>query len=276
MSLEFEFQQQFNPLNQQLLSSDATFSGSEMYESMIALEPLAKKIGSDSQELLELYNALSLLQKKRGETEDQITYSKAALAIQQIRNTLNIHDHLLLANRLMSALEENEEWEEAVFYSETVCNLSEQDPELSQSQKIHLKQQRGYLLHEVGQYQDAIKINLATLDLAEKEFGENAEELISLLTNIAQNYYALGNFVESEKILTRALIIAREQQDDDQQFEMLFQLGVLAHEAGNPTLAKSRFMEYRELAETLDDEFYLEQADNIMQEFAKRLANLTH
>lgn len=272
MSLQQEFAQQFSPLNETLIDSYATFSGSKMYADLTALEPLAQTIGPNSSELLQLYNALSLLQKKRGEIDEQISYSKAAVKIQMLTGGLPLHDYVLLLNRLIEGLQEEEAWDDALIYSDLLVELIDQDAELDNSQKLYLKQKRGYLLHEAGRYVDALELNLSILNQAEKEFGKDASELYSLLTNIAQNFYELDEFDKAEEFLTRNLKLAEEHEDEDQQFEMLFQLGVLAFESDEPEQARAIFNQYTELADKLDDDYYREKAQDLMSELEERIA----
>lgn len=272
MSLQQEFAQQFSPLIETLHDSYATFSGSQMYADLTELEPLAQEIGPHSAELLRLYDALSLLQKKRGDLEDQITYSKAAIKIQMLTATLPLHDHLLLLNRLIEGLEEEEAWDEALDYSDMLIDLLDQDAELDNSQKLYLKQKRGFLLHEAGRFVDALELNLAILNQAEKEFGKDASELYGLLTNIAQNFYELDEFDKAEEFLTRNLKLAELHEDDDQKFEMLFQLGVLAFESDTPEQARTFFTQYAALADSLDDDYYREKAEDLMSELEERIA----
>lgn len=272
MSLKQEFAQQFSPLNETLIDSYATFSGSKMYADLTALEPLAQEIGHHSSELLQLYNALSLLQKKRSEIDEQISYSKAAVKIQMLTGGLQLHDYVLLLNRLIEGLQEEEAWDDALDYSDMLMDLLDQDTELDNSQKLYLKQKHGFLLHEAGRFVDALEANLGILHLAEKEFGKDASELYSLLTNIAQNFYELDEFDKAEEFLTRNLKLAEAHEDEDQQFEMLFQLGVLAFESDEPEQARAIFTRYAELADKLDDDYYREKAQDLMSELEERIA----
>lgn len=272
MSLQQEFNRQFSPLTEVLFDSHATFSGSKMYADLTALEPLAQTISPNSSELLQLYNALSLLQKKRGEIEEQISYSRAAVKIQMLTAGLPLHDYVLLLNRLIEGLQEEEAWDDALIYSDLLMPLIDQTAELDNSQKLYLKQERGFLLHEAGRFVDALELNLSTLNQAEKEFGKDASELYGLLTNIAQNFYELDEFDKAEEFLTRNLKLAEAHEDDDQQFEMLFQLGVLAFESDEPEQARTIFTRYAELAEQLDDDYYREKAEDLMSELEERIA----
>lgn len=269
MSLE-EFTKNFEPLNNTLLNEEGSFSGSAMYEDLMELEPLAKKIGLQSEALLKLYNALSLLQKKRGDTEDQIRFSQQALAINQQLQSLSINDQVLLYTRIIEGHEDEGEWEQAIEACIQQSPLADQDPELSLSQRLFLYQKQGYLLHEASRYQEALDLNLQTLSKAETDFGNDAEDIIYVLINIAQNQFELGQFIETESSLQRALSIARELDTADQEFEMLFQLGVLAHETGDNETAQAYFLQYQALAEEQEDEDYIERANILLEDLASK------
>lgn len=270
MSLEIEFTQKFESLNSILLDEQASFSGSAMYEDLMELEPLAKQIGLQSEALLKLYNALSLLQKKRGDTEDQIRFSQQALEINQQTQSLSINDQVLLYTRIIEGFEDEGEWDQAIEAAILQSPLADRDPELSKSQRIFLYQKHGYLLHEAARYQEALDLNLQTLQQAEKTFGEHAEGIIYLLINIAQNQFELGKFTETESSLKRGLVLARKLDTADQEFEMLFQLGVLAHETGDDKTAESYFLQYQALAEELEDDDYIERANILLEDLASK------
>ena len=77
----------------------------------------------------------------------------------------------------------------------------------------------------------------------------------------------LINLLEREN-----LKLAELHEDDDQKFEMLFQLGVLAFESDTPEQARAIFTQYAELADKLDDDYYREKAEDLMSELEERIA----
>jgi hypothetical protein len=59
-------------------------------------------------------------------------------------------------------------------------------------------------------------------------------------------------------------------QDSDIELDTLFQLGVLAHEAGQPTEARALFQQRVDIARAKDDEDLLDDALATLAEFEER------
>ncbi len=264
------FTKKFNPLRSKILDEDAQFSGSQMLTDLIALEPLATSVGAQSAELTNLYSMLSLLQFKRSLTEPAARYGELALKTNATSKALPIEEVVRTHNRLRKIYEDDDDFKRALPHAQSAVALSASDTSLTATQRLSLRESLGYLQHEAGQYALALETNRATLLDAEKVYAIDAIELAPVLTNIAQNLHASKNPVSAKPYLERVLKIARKHNDIQREFNMHFQLGVLAYEDRNEALAKRHFEDCMRVANNANDDDMRESARGYLKQLPEK------
>jgi tetratricopeptide (TPR) repeat protein len=264
------FAKKFNPLHSKILDEGTQFSGSQMFTDLVALEPLAASIGVQSAELTNLYSMLSLLQLKRRLTEPAARYGELAVKINTTSKALPLDEVVLLHNRLRKIYEDDDDFKRALPHAQSAVALSANDKSLTATQRLGLRESLGYLQHETGQYVHAIETNRTTLLDAEKIYRIDDIELTTVLTNIAQNLHASKNPAAARPYLERVLKIARKHNDVQREFNMLFQLGVLAYEERNEALAKRYFEDCMRVANKANDDDMRASARGHLKQLAEK------
>jgi ribosomal protein L28 len=265
-----EFAGRFNPLRSKLLDENARFSGSQMLAALTALVPLATSIGKQSAELTSLNNMLSLLQFKRNVPEQSARYAEQALKLNVSSKALPVDELIRTHTRLRTIYENENDFKRALPHAQSAVTLSLNDDTLTASQRLGLRESLGFLLHETGQYSIAWDTNRKTLVDAERLFGADAEELGTLLINMAQNLHALRDLSSVAPYLERALKIARKHNNTKREFNLNFQLGVLAYEDSNDVLAKRFFDECMKVADRADDDELRKSARNYLKDLKEK------
>jgi tetratricopeptide (TPR) repeat protein len=266
------FAERFAELQATLHDPDARFSGSQMLEDLLALLPLAQAIGDASPELCRLYAELASLQGKRGDDEEQLRYGQMSLRIDSTQSVLPVEQRLRLHYGVANAAGELEHVDIAIEHLRAAIVLAPADASLDQRQRFGIRQSLGFWLHDSGRFDEALVHNAALLADAQAEFGEDEPELTGILTNLAQNAYELGDFERSEAYLQSCRALAERHGKDDVLFEMLFQLGVLAHERVNSAAALGYFEQRLAFARQQGDEYLMERAQDDLDEFHQREA----
>lgn len=110
--------------------------------------------------------------------------------------------------------------------------LAKRSPGHTEDNRLGMQQELGYVLHEAGEYEEALRVNRETLAGGERLHGATDPRLKTVHVNIAQNLHALGRRDEIETHLKTALTMSRASSQIDWEQDMLFQLGVLAFETG--------------------------------------------
>ena len=115
---------------------------------------------------------------------------------------------------------------------------------ITEDQRLGIRQQLGFVLHEADRFSEALEINLALLPEGEALHGRDSDLLRGIITNIAQNLHALGRKDEADPYLARAIALAKSAGKVWNEQGLLFQRGVLAFERGRHDDAR-RFMRER-------------------------------
>jgi tetratricopeptide (TPR) repeat protein len=264
------FARKFEPLQSKMLDDNGRFSGSQMLADLMALETEAKAIGMQSAELTRLYSMLSLLQLKRNVHDEAARFGELALKANAASKALTVDDAVRTHERLRKIYQNDEDYKQALTHAQRAVALAPSNKELTEAQRLGLQVSLGFLLHETTQYALALQTNRKTLQEAEKIYAADANELYSLLINIAQNLHATNNPAEAKTYLERVLRIARKHKDTEREFDMLFQLGVLAYEDNNDATAKRYFNECLQVANKAKDDELRDKARGYLKQLADK------
>lgn len=142
------------------------------------------------------------------------------------------HEHAAITGEGASHSVAADQYEQAAILAD---DLSEYDDD----QRAGIREMQGYELHEAERYAEALAVNLGVLALGERLFGMYDPKLRSVLTNLAQNLYALGRKGEAESYLIRVQAIAEAEGDLRTVQDILFQRGVLNYELGRSDQART-------------------------------------
>ena len=270
-----EFRERIAPVRALLLDPDATFGASRMYEELVALDRLAAALGEASAERIEVLDLLSLLQSKRAAHEDVVAYGKRALALDRDRRTLAPHARALLHHRIALAATETGDHDSAIAHFRECAAMAAHDPAFDAAQRLGLRQSIAHVLHEAGYYEAAADENRVLLAAAEREFGAEDARLTGVLNNLAQNLYKLGRPGEATPLLQRRLALADAAGKYEIALDTLFQLGVLAFEAGRLDAARTLMAERAARARAAGDAAGVRAAEDDLAELESRAAAST-
>lgn len=142
-------------------------------------------------------------------------------------------------------------------YRRALAVLEAQSPEESDA-KLGTLEKIGYCLHENGQFAEAYASNQGLLARGEKFFSPVDPVLGSVLTNLANNAYDLGDYPQAQAYLERGYAICA--QVPEQAYEFMFQLGVLSAETGQTDRAMEWFQRQLAMAELLESPDHIEEA----------------
>ena len=232
-------------LRKEVYDPEARFSRSQMLSELRALETAADRLGGAADSLRTILLMIGLIESKGGETRNVIDAFTRALAIEGTA-PLSAERLARTHHMLASHLQDQKQFERAAeHYREAVRFMAEaKHPDFTEDARLGTGQDLGYVLHEAGQFQQALDNNLAVLAGGERLHGADNTLLRSVITNIAQNLHALGRKPEAEPYLKRALGMARAEGKVWNEQNLLFQLGVLAFETGRDDAAR-RYMSER-------------------------------
>ncbi len=213
-----------------------------------------------------------MIDQKAARPGPSIKVSVEALRIDDVHPFLSPHERLMTNYRVASQAKDEGDCRTAASYYERTLPLAVADAALTDSQRLSLRGDLGYCLHEVGRYADARAVNRALLDDAARVFGPGDRRLLPVLVNLAQNDYDLHEPEAARADLDRMLALATALHDAGHVDTALFQLGVLAYEGGRADEAR-RLMGHRlALAEASGDADRIHAARRDLDELERKLA----
>lgn len=271
-----KFARRFTPLRDTVYDAEAMFSGSAMSQDLEALLPLAEKVGPESSELADLLWLQFVVYGKRQRDSEGLPLGLRALAIRSARGSLTPTDRYEQHYALGKSALQAEEYDTAVNHLQQAVEWSSHananaNARLSLEQKLGIREETGYALHEAGRYAEALAHNQQLLADAQIAFGTATDERLSgVINNLAQNAYELDDPLQANTYLQQRLTLGQALQDNDIILDTLFQQGVLAHEAGDETLARSLFEERIAIARATGDEDLLEDAQDRLDELISK------
>ncbi|MEO7887993.1 MAG: tetratricopeptide repeat protein [Polaromonas sp.] len=267
-----QFAQRFNPLRETVYDADAMFSGSTMSEDLAALRPLAEGFGAESTELAELLWLQFVVYGKRQMDDEGLPLGLRALAIRTAPGKLGPSDryeqHYAIGKSALRA----EDYDSAIEHLRQAAQWADHEgATLSIDQKLGIREEIGYALHEAGRFAEALAQNQQLLADALAAFSSETDARLSgLINNLAQNAYELDDHAQAQRYLQQRLALGQALKDDGIVLDTLFQQGVLAHESGNGALAHTLFQQRVAIAQASGDEDLIEEAEATLAELAER------
>ena len=267
-----EFARRFNPLRDTVYDASAMFSGSAMSADLAALRPLAEGLGAESSELAQLLWLQFIVYSKRQMDDEGLPLGLRALAIRSALSDLTPTDRYEQHYAIGESALQSEEFDTAIEHLRQSAHWADHEgATLSAEQKLGIREEIGYALHEAGRFAEALAHNQQLLADARRAFGSDVDARLSgLINNLAQNAYELGDLAQAQRHLQQRLALGQALKDDGIVLDTLFQLGVLAHEAGDSPLARSLLQQRVAMAHASGDEDLLEEAQATLAELAER------
>lgn len=266
------FAKKFNPLRDTVYDAGGMFSGSQMSADLAALQPLAEAVGSDSAELADLLWLQFVVFRKRQRDTEGLPLGLRALAMRAARGELKPSERYEQHYALGEAALQAEDYGTAVEHLQQSAHWADHEgATLSIDQKLGIREEIGYALHEAGRFAEALAHNQQLLADAQGAFGSATDERLSgLINNLAQNAYELDDTAQAQHYLQQRLALGQALKDDAIVLDTLFQQGVLAHEGGDSALARSLFEQRVAIAQAGGDEDLIDEAQATLDELAER------
>ena len=290
------FEKRFAPLYAAVFTEGGRFSGSAMSADLQALEPILKRTKAPALDFFRLYYTQATLFSRRGmPSEADVAAQKAITAMPKPSDPQWAYQHLELSIASIRWLAEGGRYEAALKQAQTLITRyplqeiarlpaqmrwdnSTPIPQAAdyptQLQILGVYEDLGYVLHEQGQYRQALQANQQLLPVARERLlalGETPR-LRGLLANLAQNSYMLGQVDAARNYLQERLQIAISAGDHDTVYDSYFQLMVLAHEQNQPQQAQQWLSAYAQYARAQGHSDHLARAEQLRDELNGREA----
>ncbi|KQO15872.1 hypothetical protein ASF16_14715 [Acidovorax sp. Leaf78] len=267
-----QFAQRFNPLRDTVYDEGAMFSGSAMSADLAALRPLAEGLGAESSELAQLLWLQFVVYSKRQMDDEGLPLGLRALAIREALGDLTPTDRYQQHYAIGESALQSEEYDTAIEHLRQSAQWADHaDAVLSMEQKLGIREEIGYALHEAGRFAEALAHNQPLLVDAQSAFGSAQDARLSgLINNLAQNAYELGDHPKAQQYLAQRLALGQALHDDDIVLDTLFQQGVLAHEGGDSALARRLFQQRVAIAHASGDDDLLAETEATLAELTER------
>lgn len=290
------FEKRFAPLYAAVFSEGGRFSGSAMSADLQALEPILKRTKAPALDFFRLYYTQATLFNRRGmPSEAGLAAQKAITAMPKPSDPQWAYPHLELSIASVRWLAEGERYEAALKQVQTLAvryplqqiaklptqmrwDNSTPIPQAAdyptQLQVLGIYEDLGYVLHEQGQYRQALQANQRLLPVARERLQAMGEtpRLRGLLANLAQNSYMLGQVDAARNYLQERLQIALGAGDHATVYDSYFQLMVLAHEQNDPQQARQWLGTYEQYARAQGHSDQLARAQQLRDELNGREA----
>lgn len=186
--------------------------------------------------------------------DEAMRQGQAALTIDGAHPFLTASERLYLNYNLGQMAEDAEEYGVAIEAYRRALALVGADPAVDAAQRFGVQESLAFCLHEAGRFEEARRLNEATLEGETKLAGPDSIKLAVVLNNLAQNQYSLKDTVAARSTLDRLLMIATRAKDGARVDSTLFQLGVLAFEGGQVDEARRLMTRRLRLAQASHDQ----------------------
>ena len=235
-----------------------------------SLESDAKKIGEDSIELGKInFHIGFLLSNKMFDKEESRDRISFALRINE-KNTFLTQKEILAATELLTGLYiELGLHEDAIKCLEKIQGIAK-DGSFDSDIRLGVLSQSGFYYHELGMYNEALKLNLSILEEAEEIYGPLDSKLINVTRNISENYYCLNKIEDSTRYQNKVIALAQHNNNSEIEVESLFKLGVLNYESGNIKKSKEYLLKSLDVANNSGDESLISFAKSNLDELANK------
>lgn len=255
--------QRLKELHRMIMDPARTFSASATLRELEELEARLSPLPTEAQGELSYIRGFILY--RTGRAEEALRPSLEALRIDASQPFLPASERPSFLYSVAQQAEEAAEWDIAIDAYTQVIPWFDADPELSESQRLGTRERLAFCLHEAGKYDEAFAINERILASGVQLFGPDSEDLLVVITNLAQNAYKLGDLGKAKSFLSRRLDIALKHEVAFHIDDALFQLGVVAYEQGQPDVAEMFMQRRLELARDSDDPWRIEEAEEALE-----------
>lgn len=236
-----------------VLDPKREFSISRTLAELDEIETTIKGTGPDSPERGELNYLRGFIHYKAKRPEQSLPPSVEAIRIDDAAPFLPPALKLKFVYNVATQAAELGRWPLAVTHYRKSLALFPSDPDTTEDQRLGTMQELAYCLHEAKQFAEAKAVNEEVLAGGERLHGAESDKLITVLNNLAQNVYGLGDLEAPRPLLERRLAIALKHGEDEAAEDTLFQLGVLAFETGRKDEAETLMKRRLAMAEASRD-----------------------
>lgn len=266
------FAKKFNRLRRTVYDAKSMFSGSRMSADLAALQPLAEAVGADSDEMADLLWLQFVVFHKRQQDTEGLPLGLRALAMRAAKGGLTPTERYEQHYAIGESALEAKDYDTAIEHLQQSAHwAAHEGVTMSTEQKLGMREEIGYALHEAGRFAEALAHNRQLLADAQAAFGFGSDRRMSgVINNLAQNAYKLGKHAEATTWLQQRLALGQALEDTDIVLDALFQLGVIAHEKRRTAEARAFFQQRVDIARAQDDEYLLEGALATLAEFEER------
>lgn len=241
-----------------VLDPAARFGAQDVLSELANLLTDLQDEGAPARDQQRCLHLIHLVNFKIERFEEAFDYGYRALKTFPEIHHLSLNAPLMLPYRMGECCLKLGHFEEAVeYYGQTLHVLEAQSSDESDA-KLGTIEKIGYCLHEAGRFEDAYANNQSLLARGEKFFGPQDPVLGSVLINLANNSYELGEFPEAQAYLERAYEVCATEPE--RAYEILFQLGVLCAETGKTEKAMEYFQRQLAMAERLASPDHIDEA----------------
>lgn len=258
----FSASQMLNDLQQLLRSAKAHNAPAETRQILILMAVVESKVNQPAKARDLLLEGLAI-DAGQSDQPDQ-PY--------QPDNTQLTKDHYFLA-ALSSDLKD---YKIAAEHYAIAADLAKNAPGFDTNQRLGIREKQAFALHEANRFAEAYEVNTMLIRDAEQHFGALDHHLSTVLTNAAQNLYALGNLAEAERYLHRGLNVARANNDIEREQDLVYQLAVVTAEQGRSPEARTYLAERIRLLEKLGSSDRVKSAERALHQFDRNRKKTPH
>ena len=263
-------------LNATVSDPNARFSASQMLNNLQQLLRSAKahNAPAETRQILILMAVVESKVNQPAKARDLLLEGLAIDAGQsdQPDNTQLTKDHYFLA-ALSSDLKD---YKIAAEHYAIAADLAKNAPGFDTNQRLGIREKQGFALHEANRFAEAYEVNTMLIRDAEQHFGALDHHLSTVLTNAAQNLYALGKLAEAERYLHRGLNVARANNDIEREQDLVYQLAVVTAEQGRSPEARTYLAERIRLLEKLGSSDRVKSAERALHQFDRNRKKTPH
>ncbi|AYD00182.1 SEL1-like repeat protein [Neorhizobium sp. NCHU2750] len=195
---------------------------------------------------------------------------ETALAIDEKHPFMTPGERVSLLTSRAVTLGRHGKWDEAIALHRRVLAILEKDPPPEEVVTLGAMVDLAYCLHENDEFDEAQRVNAEVLSRAERAFGMEDTRLLRVLSNLAQNEFALDRPERSVALLKQRLAIAEKEGLLEVIDETLRDLAIASFHIGERDEAEQLFRRRIALVEKNGDSRDIEQARRDLEELFSR------
>jgi tetratricopeptide (TPR) repeat protein len=242
----------------QILDPGARFSATETLRELLVIHEELHLSAAAAREQQRALHLIHLVNFKIEKFAEAFEYGVRAMKMDPEIAHLSANAAMMFPYRMGECSMKLTRFSEAIAYYRQVLTVLDQQGFEDTDAKLGTLEKIGFCLHEAGSFAEAYNLNLLLLERAERFFGPADPTLSSVLTNLANNLYEVGEFAEAQSYLARGYGICAEIPE--KAYEFLFQLGVIAAESGDIEMAEEWFQRQLAIAELLAHDDFIDEA----------------